>query len=47
MGGMAAYMANKNDAIADQTAMELVHADKDGKPGTAMTLYGLLTGRVG
>ena len=47
MGGMSAYIPNKNDAAANQTAMEQVRADKereagDGHDGTWVAHPGLV-----
>lgn len=48
IGGMAAYIPNRNDAIANQTAMEQVQADKereasDGYDGTWVAHPGLVS----
>jgi malate synthase len=47
MGGMSAYIPNKNDTLANQRAMEQVHADKereasDGHDGTWVAHPGLV-----
>lgn len=47
MGGMAAYIPNKRDSAANQTAMEMVRADKereaaDGHDGTWVAHPGLV-----
>src|SRR6202166_5312278 len=47
MGGMSAYIPNKRDAAANQTAMEQVRADKereasDGHDGTWVAHPGLV-----